>query len=797
MFMTASVRDIVCLHNPQSEEEHHVCDWCNAMIHYTPNRGWESFLAPHEHEHAIAQFGGPGHQSSKRWKNLLRSEVVREHTEWALLGEGEDPIATLPCDAASFTALAKTISDGRPLSGEDERHLQKGIGFHDGTVLRFISEAWYLDGMRLPSLSLHVLFPLLADEKARLGWDLSALVVGLASCNPVLEDLVGGDFHHRRRRRFEGRFISPHFRPLASTLSWLSNRLLIDRAHRQPSRHYIPMIAWAHDIKTKLIERQDTNLHDMFRNALNHHPPGLFETYDVPWVREWQSLEATTQYPRTLDWALKTSGRQLKSRVRTQSGGIRLVQVPSRPDAWALVISLSHSPLNSPAGKLLLGLQHNWTVAYTKKIAPSPSLLKSLEFCHQIMNGLSDRVHIERATALIFGQLGHAYEVRVGPGQHGAPYQIHHMQGLESHEKNAICIHSGKHSTSLPIGDTLGGVVLSMANDIKASESIDSLADVVRYSAPFGFPNQNIPVSWMNALDAESMALLKRLGSIRNAWYHHRFMNDEDDEEPMLFGGGLVRRHRQWIRRRHGRRSPLVENRQWVSLFESGFSQTNSFPYDEVVTQWRQTVRPYVPQRNEEHGEPFGRGIGHWMRRYHHLMPHRQVEDIHEEGDIRDGERRWCEVFARVWEAMSLMPLGSTIRLPNNDGDTLTFEHANLSVTIRNRIERNSVSLMSRALGYARHGEEERHQLFIRRDHPRPDAFHRLSNLLRDAQDRQGIRGAPPRWWNYQDPGPAPDTLQHLRWELEVDLTDDHRPRRRVANPQPVRWALGDFAFDE
>ena len=767
------------------------------MLHYTPNRGWESFLSPLEHEYAIAQFGGPGHQSAKRWTNLLRADVVNQHTQWALLWKDEDPITTLPCDASTFEALAKTIVDGRPLSGDDERHLQKGIGFHDGTVLRFISEAWYLDGMRLPSLSLHVLFPLLADEKARRGWNLSALILGLASCNPVLDDLVAGEPRRRQRRRFEGRFFSPHFRPLASMLVWLSNRLLVDRAHGEPSREYIPMIAWAHDIKTKLIERQHADLYNMFRSALSHHPPGLFETYDRPWLQEWLSLETTTQYPRTLDWPLKTSGRHLKFRVRTQSGGTRLINVPARPDAWALMISLSHSPLNSPAGKLLLGLQHNWTVAYTTQAPPSPSLLKSLEFCHQIMNGLSERIHIEKATALVFGQLGHAYEVRVGPGQHGAPYQIRHMQGLERHEKDAICIHSGQHTTSLPLGDTIGGVLLSMANDIKASESIDSLAEVVRSSPPFGFPNQNVPASWMNALDAESMALLKRYGSARHTWYHHRFREDEEDEGPVLFGGGLMQRNRQWIRRRHGRRSPRGENRQWVSLFESHFSDTNAFPYNEVVAQWRQTVRPYLPQQHQNIGEPFGRGMARWMRRYHHMMPHRREEDIHEEGDIRDGERRWCEVFARVWEAMSLMPLGSTIRSPLTDGEALTFEHANLTVTIRNRTERNSVSLMAHALGYTRHGEDERVQVFIRRDHPRPDAFLRLTNLLRDAQDRQGVRGAPPRWWNYREPGPAPDAVQLLRWELEIDLTDDPRRRREAANHHGARWMFDQFVFDE
>ncbi len=50
-------------------------------------------------------------------------------------------------------------------------------------------------------------------------------------------------------------------------------------------------------------------------------------------------------------------------------------------------------------------------------------------------------------------------------------------------------------------------------------------------------------------------------------------------------------------------------------------------------------------------------------------MPHRRGDDLHEEGDVRDGERRWCEVFARVWEVLVHQPLGAHFRLPLQTAD--------------------------------------------------------------------------------------------------------------------------------
>ena len=781
--MSASVRDHDCIHNPASEETTTVCEWCNAIINFQPKKGWEVFLSPHEHEEAIAQFGGPSLPTRQRWGRLFSSPVVQDLVQWARLDGSMDPVVSLPCSPMAFENLADGIQAGRMMTGEESRWLQNGVRFHDGTTLRYMRDCWFLDDVRLPSLSLEILFPMLADEQARRGWDFPSLILGLATCTPAFNHLFDeGEPPTHRPPRIRGvQHIRGHYRPLASMLIWLIIRLQLDRAHEMPSREAVPMMAWAHDIKQRLLRRQPTDLHATFQNALSNHPPGLFERYDVPWMRSWLSLKPTNTHPRTLKAAFLTRGGKLKFRVRTKAGNLRLVNVPLRPEAWALAISMTHSPLNSKAGKLLLGLQHNWSVPYTAVSEPSAPLVKSLEFCHQIMNGLPGKVFVQHAKALVFGKLGHAYEVRVGDGQHGAPYKIDHLYGLERHSRQPICIHSGTHNNRLPLGDTMGSVLLAMADDVNASMKIPSLHDIIVHSPPFGFPPNNIESAWFDRLDQNALQILRRGTNDAEVWFTDstlRFAYEEEEGENWVGLDGLQLFHHH---RRQRRRLARKSSPGWVETFRNRFATDLSLPYDQVVDEWRTTVNPliqYTSNGGREEGEPFGRGLQRMLRRHHLNFGHRRPDDVHEVGDIRDGERRWCEVFARVWEAMSLQPIGSEVRFSRRDGDALTFEHAHLTVTLRNGLERTAMSRIARILGYVRNTDEDSQITYVRRDHPRPHARLELTDVLRDTQDRQGVRGAPPRWWNYCDVGAAPAEMGPLRWELEVDLTDQPRQQQ-------------------
>ena len=231
------------------------------------------------------------------------------------------------------------------------------------------------------------------------------------------------------------------------------------------------------------------------------------------------------------------SARQFSVRMKT--GKTRLIQIPFEPSAWALMISLAMSPLNSDAGKLLLALQHNWSVPYLEPSPPSepgeiPSILPSnheRSFGLRIFNTLLPLSLENSATFTKFV---------LAKVMYGAPYSIKHVNGLEPDFKQQICIH-GRYHHRVPLGDGMGGVLLSMVNDVKASEDIQSLEEILRSFPPFGFARRP-PGAWLAALDQE---LLRRFRN-RHTMYGARHWFDErqqqrlsDGEEPMdhMFGG--------------------------------------------------------------------------------------------------------------------------------------------------------------------------------------------------------------------------------------------------------------------
>ena len=764
-----SVRDIECKHNPQSDEQVAVCALCTSITDYQPRSGFQPHLCVEEHERAMALFGGPSGTSRRRWNTLAANVEQMEHVQWARLDDGVDPIIGLPCTHEEFEQLVDAVERGNNLSSFQEHMLREGIEFHDGSMLRYMDSAWNLNGVTLHGLGLSLVFSLMGRLSGRKGWNIPSLLLGISSVNPNL----GGSHPLMQRHHFGRRELRSHYRPLASMLTWLSNRLRVDRTLSMDSDECVPMMAWSHDIQSRMFDQQPDDMEGMFQNALGNHPPGLFQAYNTPWMREWQTLESAMQRADTLKWAMDINRKSVRIRVRSSSGKLRLIHVPTDPVLWAFLISIALSPLNSEAGRLLLGLQHNWSVAYAEQNQPSAPLIKSLEFYHQIMNGLDSNIFVQHASVLVVGRLGHLYEISVGAGQHGAPYSIEHVMDVEPTVKHSICIHSGRFAQTVPLGDTIGGVLLSMVNDIEASQDIGSLQELLDNSPPFGFPRQNIPPAWLDALDLENRGDHYRQLVQDLRWYRQQ-RRVEHDPRP---GGGL---HQLLLRNRHRRRRSHASQR-WNARYHARFDRDGTFPIDEVVAAWRNTVQPYVPGRSQSHhqGDFFG-GLheGYFRRRYHQIMPHRRPDDVHDEGDIRDGERRWCEVFARVWEVLVHQPLGAFVRIPNEDGMPLGFEHAALQVTVRSQLERNFLQRIARCLGYVKDDEQDDESIFVRRDHPRPNARLQLTDLLRDTQERQRVRGAPPRWWNYVDVIAPPQNAGHFRWQLQIDHTDDRRSRR-------------------
>ena len=103
----------------------------------------------------------------------------------------------------------------------------------------------------------------------------------------------------------------------------------------------------------------------------------------------------------------------------------------------------------------------------------------------------------------------------------------------------------------------------------------------------------------------------------------------------------------------------------------------------------------------------------------------------------------------------------------------LSFEHCNLRVTMRNRVEGRAIVRLAELLGYVEDGVYNGQMVLVRRDHPRPNARRSMTRIIEGLQQRFGARGAPPWWWHYQEAQEAPQEIPEFAWELEEDLRDD------------------------
>jgi hypothetical protein len=212
----------------------------------------------------------------------------------------------------------------------------------------------------------------------------------------------------------------------------------------------------------------------------------------------------------------------------------------------------------------------------------------------------------------------------------------------------------------------------------------------------------------------------------------------------------------------------------------------DEFTHREAVLAWKRLVDQSIRMDKQDYdaGVRINRDrIQEYMGRYiqnppyiHDIFRNRETDKrIHGCGDIRDGERRWCETFARAWECLHLQPIESTFQLHGTDTKSLAFQHFKLKITIRERDEERFIRHIAELVGYELLLEDEQNLVMIRKRHPRADARIEVARMLNQLQQKQGAEKAPPRWWNYIDRTQAPEELEKGRWQLHEDLQDDKK----------------------
>jgi hypothetical protein len=375
------------------------------------------------------------------------------------------------------------------------------------------------------------------------------------------------------------------------------------------------------------------------------------------------------------------------------------------------------------------------------------------------------------------------------------------VDSLKPRRTTSICIHSGTFHSHVPLGDTLATVVLTLLDDVGASKEVDSLLNQIAHHSPLGFPGL-LDKNHLALLDSQSVeqiqAILKRgrLAMVAPYWM-------EAFRDQILRGRPNARGRRenayfQYMERRNRRHMNYdfdyvpVDGHigEATILVSHALAAKRPVPIDAMAKLWQDSLSDIDPQ---EPDRPRRGGVNELVNRRFdladYIQPHQrndwmfirnqgQAEQDAPIGDIRNGERRFCEVFPRVWEAMLLQPIGSTLKIATSDGGDLSFQHCMFRVTLRAGAERRLARQFAREAGYVENGREGAALLFRRRDHPRQWARRNLSEHLTRIQERFGFRGAPPWWWHFMEAQQAPDEVPVFRWELEADLRDDNGNQR-------------------
>ena len=758
------------------------CRLCSSLIVSKKGQKWTYQIDMSHHEQAQELIGGSDKSAQQRWMNLRKNSNHLEDVQWARLeDETLDPVLTAPCNSEELDEIIQRVSDGIRLETLQRLYLHGGFVLHDGVRISFIGGRLLVNGRTMPAeVPMISLLNVLSSKSARTGWDLTKLFVAFGSLNiNNIEAFNPQQIPPRvlRRRRFRSPLQKPGASVLFTWIEWMAEE------HLTPPENYPlnPVGVWARDIRVQLGVSERVKFDQNIVEAFKHHPKGLDELNDFPWMKRWLSYQASTQFNSNRPWPFSIVEKRFKFMVRSKNDATRKTSVPDKPEIWAFLLSSAFSPITSNTGELLYALQYNWTSQNTESQEIAAPLRRSIQFLREVIDGNADRIFIHDEHLLVIGRLGHFYEVRVGRGAHGAPFVIDSIDSLESRQTHPICIHDGTFHSTVPLGDTIVSVLLALLDDINTSAEIDSLLHHITHFSPLGFPSK-LTEKHLRFFNTKALQALKEVvtkhsprGRIGIEWlpqppvHELGIENQANQNMQHLFRRNLAYNQRRW----QIEADASVQTYRTQLLIEHALAADSVLPHPQFIEFWHKSFDELVEERR-------GRGIHHFL--HHHqvgdermyLRNYERDENALPLGDIRNGERRYCEVFPRIWEALMHHPIGATFQMGVLDVGALTFENCHLGVTIRNAQERRMVRRFSAMLGFVEQGRNGGSVVFVRRDHPRPQARRQLTTLLNAAQETLGAHGAPPWWWHYDTVCETPREVPEFRWELEQDLRDQN-----------------------
>jgi len=740
-------------------------------------------------------------QTPTKWKRLTPMLGIPE-LEWFKLNDGSDPVQQLPCDEDEFSTIINLKFTDGPLCERQHSILRRGVELHDGTVISIHGDDCFIDNFKVAKeVPIGIFFKIMSNPIERKGWDLKQFFLAASAFSSSIPEaheqrMFRLRFQGRRRRRTAGE------ESFYAMLRWLGSKIICSRESDVLSSS---IHAWAYDVNSFFQNRERRSFHENYRNAIENIPDDLEHLFPEPWVQAWNKETNIYHQDENQVAPIRFSKGKVKVRARRVDGSSFWISVIEHPLHIAFVLSACFYPVDHPARKLFSALQSLWFKDDHKKPITETPFGVSVQFLQGCLDVLGENAVVHRNSILIRGKFGHYYELKLGYGAHGAPYLLRPLdcQGTTIQYRESLCIHNGPTQRRLPIGDTIGSVVMSIANDAISSRLVDSLRHHIVRNGPLLLTPTN-QEEFFQQLDIPEFHDFVRQHPFRGRndrqfdehgdmgrrprWFHRI---DETNSE-LTRQLSLIHNNdpfRRWMQNRIGdqrRRGGNGDDYEMKTKQGAPRTTIDEFTHREAVLAWKRLVDQSIRMDEQDHegGVRINRDrIQEYMGRYiqnppyiHEIFRNRETDKrIHGCGDIRDGERRWCETFARAWECLHLQPIESTIQLHGADTKSLAFQHFSLKITIRDRDEERFIRHIAELVGYELLLEDEQNLVMIRKRHPRADARIEVARMLNQLQQKQGKEKAPPRWWNYIDRTQAPEELEKGRWQLHEDLQDDKK----------------------
>ena len=738
------------------------CDLCTSILRTSGHHRWLDLVpSPLVVESRNMLHGLTS--SRARWAHLKQAPWVSEAGNWARLEDPRmDPIGIWHAGKAAFEEAAKAARSLDGLKPEHHRVLAQGVTLTTGQLVQFSDEGVLIDGRgpfaRVPWKDLLELM----GSPSRRGWDLLGLAMAAASVSGagILVPMQPVEFGAHRVNRHR---VIQETHPGQPLICWLSTLKRLKAPLDDVTSLWVtgfeqsPPLRW-----------QGRGARGLQREALNElirqRPQRLADGRTEPWVAAWNTTEEVVHRP--LPQALSSDQGRLSLRVArlARGGDVLSIKVPRDPRLWAWLLAWMLAPPWSEERARLHAFAVAWNGEQRNDV--SPALARSIVLLRDVLHQSNARTHVEGNRLLVRGRFGHGYEMQVRPGAHMAPFVVRGVDGQGHTVEPPLCITEDRTSPSLPLGDVLASVVLSLLDDVGTAATIEPLHRFMSIMSP-AFESDDEPVddqSLREALPWFQPAETKGRRAFDPRWYcgtnarkgtvlnQHKYV--QAWIEATSDGRQRHQRRHTWMNPPHGGNNRVAgrfQRRMREHMEGRGVGERVEHNMIELLNQGLQEANPmegFAALRGRVHIRD---GVGQREQR----------------PDIRDAPLRIRNLYARVWTILGRSAFGREVRLAAGTPYDVELP-TGLQFTVRNHREHQFLRRLLRLAGWGE-GDDPLH--FVRRRRWPRGAQARLARELNRWQHRIGAQGDAPWWWNYPreefiDEGMLND------WRLREDLRD-------------------------